>query len=63
MQEVFIRGRASITVEQETEALCAADAVVIPVGRVHTMKNIGQNDVEYVVVEISTWEGGKTVVM
>lgn len=65
MQEVFIivRGMAKITVGQKTETLSAGDAVVIPAGSIHTMKNIGQNDVEYVVVGISTGERGKTIVV
>ena len=65
MQEVFIMvgGSAKITVEQQTEKLSAGDAVVIPVGCVHTMKNIGPDNVIYVVVGISTGKGGKTVVV
>jgi mannose-1-phosphate guanylyltransferase/mannose-6-phosphate isomerase len=65
MQEVFIivRGMAKITVEQETETISAGDAVVIPAGSIHTMKNSGRDNVEYVVVGISTGEGGKTIVV
>jgi mannose-6-phosphate isomerase-like protein (cupin superfamily) len=65
MQEVFIivRGMAKITVGQETETLSAGDAVVIPAGSIHTMKNSGQDNVEYLVVGISTGEGGKTIVV
>jgi mannose-6-phosphate isomerase-like protein (cupin superfamily) len=65
MLEVFIivRGTARITVEQETETLCPGDAVVVPAGSIHTMENRGQNDVEYVVVGISTGKGGKTIVV
>jgi mannose-6-phosphate isomerase-like protein (cupin superfamily) len=65
MQEVFIivHGTAEITIEQEMEALSPGDAVVIPAGSIHTMKNIGQDNVEYVVVGVSLGEGGKTVVV
>ena len=64
MQEVFIivHGIVSITVGQETEFLTAGDAVTIPAGSIHTMKNTGKEDAQYVVVGISKGEGGKTVV-
>lgn len=65
MQEVFImvQGTAKITIEQETEVLFAGDAVVIPIGHVHTMQNIGPDNVQYVVVGISTGDNGKTVIV
>jgi len=65
MQEVFVivHGTAEITIEQEMEAVCPGDAVVIPAGSIHTMKNIGQDNVEYVVIGISKGEGGQTVVV
>jgi mannose-1-phosphate guanylyltransferase/mannose-6-phosphate isomerase len=65
MQEVFIivRGKAKITIDEETGFLNQGDAVVIPVGSVHEMENIGTEDVEYVVVGISEGAGGKTVVL
>ena len=65
MQEVFIvvQGMVTITVGQETETLTAGDAVAIPAGSIHTMKNTGKENVEYVVVGISTGEGGKTIVV
>ena len=55
MQEVFIivRGKAKVTIDQEAGILYQGDAVVIPVGSVHEMENIGTEDVEYIVVGIS----------
>lgn len=52
MQEVFIivRGKARITIDEETGSLNQGDAVVIPVGSVHEMENIGTEDVEYIFV-------------
>ena len=65
MQEVFIiiQGKAEITVDEEAEHIDQGDAVVIPAGSVHKMKNIGAEHVEYVVVGISAGTGGKTVVV
>jgi quercetin dioxygenase-like cupin family protein len=37
--------------------------VVIPVGQVHEMKNIGDEEVEYLVIGISQGKGGKTIVI
>ena len=65
MQEVFIicTGHARIRVDEEETQIGAGDAVVIPVGGVHEMENIGKEDVEYVVVGVSKGERGKTVVV
>jgi mannose-6-phosphate isomerase-like protein (cupin superfamily) len=65
MEEVFviIKGRARITVDEQEEEMEAGDAVVIPFGCVHEMKNIGQESVEYVVVGVSQGTRGKTVVV
>jgi mannose-6-phosphate isomerase-like protein (cupin superfamily) len=65
MQEVFImiQGKAKITVDEEAEYLDRGDAVVIPVGSVHKMENIGTENVEYIVVGMSKGTGGKTVVV
>jgi quercetin dioxygenase-like cupin family protein len=57
-----VQGIVSITVGLETEVLTAGDAVTIPAGSIHAMKNAGKEDAQYVVVGISKGEGGKTVV-
>ena len=63
MQEVFIiiRGRAEITVDKEKTELREGDAIVIPVRGIHKMENIGEENVEYVVVGVSEGTRGKTV--
>ncbi len=65
MVEVFIliRGRARIRVQEEESDLEKEEAVVLPMGKVHAMKNIGNEDVEYIVFGISQGKGGKTVVV
>lgn len=65
MAEVFIlvRGKARVRVEEEEVDLEKEEAVVLPMGKVHAMKNIGKEDVEYVVFGISQGKGGKTVVV
>lgn len=65
MEEVFvlIRGQARIKIDREDAPLKEGDAVVVPKGRVHEMKNTCTDDVEYLVVGISEGGGGKTVVL
>ena len=64
MEEIFIvvSGRAEITIDDGHESLEPGDAVLVPIGSVHTMKNVGKDDVEYLVVGITSGEGGKTIV-
>ena len=63
LEEIFIimTGVAEVTVNGETAELCAGDAVLIPVGAPHIMKNIGSEDVFYIAQGISGGKGGKTV--
>ena len=65
MQEVFIiiKGHVRIIVDSEQVELCKGDTVVIPVGSVHMMENIGKVDVEYIVIGVSKGTGGKTIVV
>jgi mannose-6-phosphate isomerase-like protein (cupin superfamily) len=65
MQEVFIitRGNAKITVDAEEATLGEGDTVVVPVGSVHRMENIGTEDVEFVVIAVSKGTDGRTVVV
>jgi len=65
MQEVFIiiKGHVRIIVDNEQEELCKGDMVVIPVGSVHMMENIGKVGVEYIVIGVSKGTGGKTIVV
>jgi mannose-6-phosphate isomerase-like protein (cupin superfamily) len=65
MEEIFIlvRGEARISVDNEKVDLFKGDAVLVPVGSVHTMENAGKDDVEYIVVGVSKAGRGKTVVV
>lgn len=65
MEEVFIilNGMAMIRIDKEETVLEKKDVVVVPIGKVHEMKNIGEEDVEYIVVGVSQEKGGKTVVV
>ncbi|MFH1675059.1 MAG: cupin domain-containing protein [Pseudomonadota bacterium] len=65
MEEVFIilKGMAMIRIDKEEAVLEKEDVVVVPVGKIHEMKNIGEEDVEYIVVGVSQEKGGKTVVV
>ncbi|MEI6125953.1 MAG: cupin domain-containing protein [Pseudomonadota bacterium] len=64
MQEIFIimSGRAKIAVAAEEEFLEAGDTVVVPAGSVHRMENTGCDDVAYIVIGISSGQGGRTIV-
>lgn len=63
MEEVFIilTGKAKIKVSEEEEVLNRGDAVVIPMGKVHEMENIGSQDVDYIALGVSLEKGGKTI--
>jgi len=63
MQEIFVmvRGKVLIRVENEEAVLEPQDAVIIPPGAEHQMKNLTSSDAEYVVVGIASGQGGKTV--
>ena len=65
MEEVFIilKGKARIRIQEEEAELGKEEVVVIPVGQVHEMTNIGNEELEYIVIGISQGKGGKTVVI
>lgn len=65
MEEVFIilNGRTSIVVGEEQAEMGKGDLVIIPRKAVHMMKNICDEDVDYVALGVSSGEGGKTVVV
>lgn len=64
MEEVFIvlTGKAEVVVGDETDKLEVGDAVVIPEKHNHVMKNVGNVDIEYIVIGITRNQAGKTVV-
>ncbi len=65
MDEVFIilDGEVEITVNKEKETLGKGDAVVIPEGAVHAMKNLTDREVSYITIGIARDASGKTVVV
>lgn len=65
MEEIFIliSGKVRMTVDQESHELMPGDAIVIEPREVHRMKNLTDQDLEYIVVGISSGEGGQTVVV
>jgi mannose-6-phosphate isomerase-like protein (cupin superfamily) len=65
MDEIFIllKGKARIRVGEEEADLEKEEAVVIPLLMVHEMKNMGEEEVEYIAIGISQGKGGKTVLI
>lgn len=65
MEEVFIilTGRVEMTVDGVDSELLPGDAIVIAPHEVHSMKNLTDKNLEYVVLGISTGQGGQTVVV
>jgi mannose-6-phosphate isomerase-like protein (cupin superfamily) len=63
LEEIFIilKGQGKILVDGEEAEMGKGEAVVIPPGIVHEMKNAGGEDLEYLAVGISQGKGGKTV--
>jgi mannose-6-phosphate isomerase-like protein (cupin superfamily) len=63
MEEIFIilKGKARIQIQEEEAELEKEEMVVVPMGKVHEMKNIGDQEVEYIVIGISQGKGGKTI--
>jgi mannose-6-phosphate isomerase-like protein (cupin superfamily) len=65
MQEVFVivAGETEMTVAGQTVELGRGDAILVDVGEVHRMHNLGSKDVEYVVFGIAAGHNGRTVVV
>lgn len=65
MEEVFIilKGRAKIRIEDEEAILAKGDLVIIPIQKVHEMKNIGEREIEYLALGVALGKDGKTVVV
>jgi len=58
-----MRGRAQLTVGDETVLLKPGDTAVINAREVHRMVNDGDEDVEYLAMGIVEHSGGRTVVV
>jgi mannose-6-phosphate isomerase-like protein (cupin superfamily) len=54
---------AKIAVDEEGVTLGEGDTVVVPVGSVHRMENIGTENVEFIVIALSKGTDGRTVVV
>ena len=65
MQEIFIivSGRAEMTVDGKSVSLIKGDTVIVPIGKMHTLKNTGNEELGYVVMGIAQGANGKTVVV
>ena len=65
MQEIFLilQGEAEITVGSQTHVLHRGDAIAIDAHEAHTMRNVGDIDVEYMAMGITADLGGRTVVV
>lgn len=63
LEELFIimKGEAEITVGSETSMVIKGDAIIVAPRIIHSMKNTGQEDVEFLAIGISGNKGGKTV--
>lgn len=64
MDEVFIiiSGKVRIIVNDETDILEKGDAVLVSMGAVHRMENIGPEAIDYIVIGVSLGKGGKTII-
>lgn len=62
MDEVFIiiKGQAKLIIESEEYLLNEKEAILIRMKKVHRMENIGERNLEYIVLGISQGRGGKT---
>jgi mannose-6-phosphate isomerase-like protein (cupin superfamily) len=65
MQEVFViaSGQAEMTAGDESVVIGPGDTAIIAPNEIHSMKNVGDDTVHYVVFGLSTEQGGKTVVV
>ncbi len=66
MDEIFIilnDGEVEIAIGEEKEIFKKGDAVVIPEGAIHIMRNLTDQEVPYLAIGIARREGGKTVVV
>ena len=64
MEEVFVivSGRARILVDDEEAEITRGDAVIIPAGAVHTMENLGPDNVDFISMGIAPGKRGRTIV-
>ena len=65
MEEIFLilKGKARIRIGEATAEIESQEAVVVPPREIHEMKNVGEEDLEYLAIGISQGQGGKTVLV
>lgn len=65
MEEIFIiiKGNAEMTVGTESVSLGTGDTVIVPIGKVHVLKNVGEIELEYLVMGVARGTDGKTIVV
>ena len=63
MIEVFIimNGKIKAKIDQDEAILGKGDTVIAKEGQIHSMTNLGEEDVDYIAMGIVTSEGGETV--
>lgn len=64
LEEVFIiqNGKGDIQCGNEKAIIGKGDTIIIPAKEIHMMKNVGEVDLEYIALGITTGDGtGKTV--
>lgn len=64
MEEIFVivGGQAQMHVSGQTYELGPGDSLVVAPREIHSMRNTGTTDVEYLVVGISLGQNGRTIV-
>ena len=65
MQEAFLimSGKVMMRVDQTEVELDVGDTLIVDPREIHTMKNVCDQEVEYIVVGISLGQNGQTVVV
>jgi len=64
MQEIFIilSGQAKFIIDEEEKTVKRGDVIIVPIKKLHSMKNKTNKEIEYIVMGIATNKGGKTVI-
>jgi quercetin dioxygenase-like cupin family protein len=60
---IILSGKVEMTVDGSACELLPGDAIIVAPHEVHTMRNLTDSDLEYVVLGISSGQGGRTVVV
>lgn len=65
LEEVYVimSGKGEMTIGDETEIVGPGDRIIIASREVHIMKNVGEQDIEFLAIGVSGEKGGKTVLV